>query len=84
MENTIKTDADTTIRRLARFGITAKTDDNGNIVLPDFMTDEGKPITLPPDKMERLLNESCKVSVSFLKKGVFDSILKALYMMRDF
>lgn len=81
MENTIKTDADTTIRRLARFGITAKTDDNGNIVLPDLMTEEGKPIALHPDEMKRLLYESCNVSVSFLKEGVFGNILKALYMM---
>ncbi|MBQ7418078.1 MAG: hypothetical protein IJV18_08350 [Acidaminococcaceae bacterium] len=84
MEETTKKDARAIARQLIYFDIWAEMDDKGNIVLPDIMTEEGKPITLPPDKMERLLNESCKVSVSFLKKGVFDSILKALYMMRDF
>lgn len=81
MEETTKKDARAIARQLIYFDIWAEMDDKGNIVLPDIMTEEGKPITLPPDKMERLLNESCKVSVSFLKKGVFDSILKALYMM---
>lgn len=84
MEETTKKDARAIARQLIYFDIWAEMDDKGNIVLPDIMTEEGTPITLPPDKMERLLNESCKVSVSFLKKGVFDSILKALYMMRDF
>jgi len=72
MEETTKKDARAIARQLIYFDIWAEMDDKGNIVLPDIMTEEGKPITLPPDKMERLLNESCKVSVSFLKKGVFE------------
>ena len=81
MEETTKKDACAIARQLIYFDICVEMDDNGNIVLPDIMTEEGKPITLPPDKMEHLLDKSCKVSVSFLKKGVFDNILKALYMM---
>jgi len=81
MEETIKKEAHLTIRRLARFGITARTDDKGNIVLLAPLAEGGKAIALPPDKMNRLLDESCNVSVSFLKEGVFDNILAALYMM---
>ena len=70
-----------TLDRLGRFGIKAMTDIEGNIILPDIIPDKdtGQPLTLPPDKMNLLLEDSCAVCLKHLDEDTVAGIIVAMF-----
>lgn len=73
------------IQKLNRCNIAARTDNKGNILLPEVKLSEDykqRVIKLPPDEMEKFLDEALVISVSWLDKKTFPLILTALYYVR--
>ena len=65
--------------RLQELGIAARLDERGRVVLPFASQEESSNISLPPDEMEKLVDQACMIGLRSLADGVLASILIAVY-----
>lgn len=69
------------IQKLNRCKIIAIPDREGNIRLPDVkLPGEEICVILPEEKINKIVDEACLISVSMLPDGVFLNILQALFL----